>query len=354
MHPILAQRERFTLYLVGWLLIAGLLAALAAMSGTLQWVEALALILPMSVVYSFICLAALYVCRAFPLQTTPPFKLAAVFVIASFLSSSLWLLIIKGWVTLIAKVEQLSTLEAKFSGLVPLFVGTGILLYLLAVVVHYLILAFESSRDVERRALELQALAREAEVKALKAQIQPHFLFNSLNSISALTTVDPAKARDMSQRLAEFLRRTLKLASTQTIALSEEISLVEDFLAIEQVRFGSRLSFSKQIDEEASTCMVPPLLLQPLVENAIKHGIANLVEGGAISLEARHRGSRLVLIVTNPCDPDSNAKLSKGVGLENVRGRLSSVYGNEARLDTQRNDGVFRAEISLPSSPSSY
>lgn len=348
MHPILAQKERFILYLAGWLLIAGLLAVLAAMSGTLQWAEALVLVLPMSVVYAFMCLAALYVCRAFPLQSTHPLKLAAVYVIASFLSSSFWLLIVKGWVVLLARTGLLPALDATFDSLVPIFVGTGVLLYLLAAVVHYLILAFESSREVEKRALELQALAREAEVKALKAQIQPHFLFNSLNSISALTTVDPAKARDMSLRLAEFLRRTLKLASTHTISLGEEVALIEDFLAIEQVRFGSRLAFSRRIDDEALTCMIPPLLLQPLIENAIKHGIANLLEGGSISLEANHHGSRLVLVVTNPCDPDTSSQSSKGVGLDNVRGRLSSVYGNEARLDTQERDGLFRAEISLP------
>jgi two-component system sensor histidine kinase AlgZ len=348
MHPILAQKERFILYLAGWLLIAGLIAVLAAMSGALQWVEALVLVLPMSVLYAFMCLAALYVCRAFPLQTTHPLKLAAVYIVASFLSSSFWLLIVKGWVVLLARVEVLPALDAKFDALVPIFVGSGVLLYLLAAVVHYLILAFESSREAERKALELHALAREAEVKALKAQIQPHFLFNSLNSISALTTVDPAKARDMSLRLAEFLRRTLKLASTQTITLDEEVALIQDFIAIEQVRFGSRLAFSKRIDDEALPCLVPPLLLQPLIENAIKHGIANLLEGGTITLEAHHHGSRLVLFVTNPFDSGSDSQPSKGVGLNNVRGRLSSVYGNEARLDTQKTDGVFRAEISVP------
>jgi len=114
------------------------------------------------------------------------------------------------------------------------------------------------------------------------------------------------------------------------------------------VRFGSRLAFSERIDGQALTCMVPPLLLQPLIENAIKHGIADLLGGGTILLEAYHHGSRLVLVVTNPCDSSSNVRMSEGVGLDNVRGRLSSMYGNEARLDTQKTDGLFRAEISLP------
>jgi LytS/YehU family sensor histidine kinase len=275
-------------------------------------------------------------------------KLVAVYASASFLSSSFWLLVIKGWVTLLTRVELLSGLDERFNAFVPMVLGVGMLLFLLAVVVHYLLLAFESSRDTERQALELKALAREAEVRAIKAQIQPHFLFNSLNSISALIVVDPAKAREMLLRLAEFLRKTLKLAATQTVAVGEEIALVEDFLAIEQVRFGSRLRFFKDVDAEAFQRVLPPLLLQPLVENAIKHGIANMVEGGTIALEVQHRGSRLILSVTNPCDSESPSQVPHGVGLENVRSRLRALYGNEARLDIKKTHSLFRAEISLP------
>lgn len=348
MHPILASKERLLLYLTGWLLLACLFASMGVLSANLGWVEALALTIPMAGVYAFICLAALYVCRAFPVQETSFLKLIAVCIAASSLSSSFWLLIIKGWVTLLSQFDVTRDLDSKFQGMVPVMLGSGVLLYLLAVVVHYLILAFESSREVERHALELEAFAREAELKALKTQIHPHFLFNSLNAISALTTVDPSAAREMSLRLGEFLRKTLKLAATQMITVAEELALIDDYLAIEKARFGPRLSFMQEVDEGALRCTVPALLLQPLVENAIKHGIANTLEGGVIRLEIRHRGSRLSLAVMNPREPDVPAQATNGVGLKNISGRLSSIYGNEARLDTVEADASFRAEISLP------
>lgn len=350
MHPILTHKERLLLYLAGWLLLACLLASIAVVSGNLQWVEALALTIPMAAVYSFICLAALYICRAFPVQQTAFFKLVAVCVLAASLSSSIWLLIVKGWVVFLTQFEPTRGIDGRFGVIGPVTFGGGVLLFLLAIVVHYLILAFESSREVERQAFEFKALAREAELKALKTQIHPHFLFNSLNAISALTTVNPAAARDMSLRLAEFLRKTLKLGATEMITVAEELALIDDYLAIEKARFGSRLGFSKDVDGQALSCTVPALLLQPLVENAIKHGVTNTVEGGTIRLEIARQGSRLTLAVVNPCDPEILPQLANGVGLKNVSGRLSSVYGNEARLDTVKTDALFRAQISLPAS----
>ena len=122
--------------------------------------------------------------------------------------------------------------------------------------------------------LELQVLTRDAELRALRAQVNPHFLYNSLNSISALTGSDAAAARRMCLLLAEFLRTTLRVSSEERITMAEEMKLAERFLSIEQVRFGERLHVEQSIDESALECQVPPLVLQPLLENAVGHGIA--------------------------------------------------------------------------------
>src|SRR4029079_2516584 len=151
----------------------------------------------------------------------------------------------------------------------------GFLLYLLAMAVSYLAAAFEVSRDAERRGLELQVLAREAELRALRAQLDPHFLFNSLQSISALTTADPPAARRMCLLLADFLRDTLAVGSQARIPLRSELLLAQRFLEIEQVRFGERLRVDIE-PEQAGDIAVPPLILQPLVENAVRHGIAHV------------------------------------------------------------------------------
>ena len=142
-------------------------------------------------------------------------------------------------------------------------------------------MAFGASQAAERRALQFEIASREAELRALRAQIHPHFLFNSLNSINALIAARPEEARRLCVRLGDFLRRSLTFGSREAIPLAEELDLAEQLLSIEKVRFGERLSHAIVADEAARACTVPPLLLQPLVENAVTHGIAQLLEGGA-------------------------------------------------------------------------
>ena len=148
-----------------------------------------------------------------------------------------------------------------------------------------------------------QGLARESELKALKAQVNPHFLFNSLNSISALTTQDPARARQMCVWLAEFLHSTLGLG--ESITLAEELAFLRGYLEVEQVRFGDLLRLEEHVEEAAKFCLVPPLVLQPLVENAIKHGIAGLLEGGLLRWGARLAGLGLLFVMENDVDPEA-------------------------------------------------
>jgi LytS/YehU family sensor histidine kinase len=196
--------------------------------------------------------------------------------------------------------------------------------------------------------MESTVLARDAELKALKAQVNPHFLFNSLNSISALTSIDPAKAREMCILLAEFLRTTLGLGEKSSIPLGEELQLLERFLAIEKVRFGTRLEMREDIQEDTKFALIPPLLLQPLVENAVTHGIANLLDGGVVSLTTRSTGSRLTVIIENTCDVDATRARHGGLGIANVRRRLEARYGNETDMRVTADAGIFRVQLSFP------
>jgi LytS/YehU family sensor histidine kinase len=209
-------------------------------------------------------------------------------------------------------------------------------------------LAVEATRRAEQQSLELTVLAREAELRALKAQVHPHFLFNSLNSISSLTTGDPARAREMCILLAEFFRKSLALGDKPTVSLEEELAVARTYLAIEGLRFGPRLRVEEAVDEAALPCGLPPLLLQPLVENAIRHGIATCAEGGVVRLQARTDGRSLRLLVENPLDPDSPARPGVGLGLANVRGRLLARYGERAWLDAERTHDGFRVTLLLP------
>jgi two-component system sensor histidine kinase AlgZ len=348
MHPILAQLRRLALYLLAWIPIALLLAYLLGMAHTIRWQEASALAFPLCLVYAFVCLSAWYSCRVTPLERSSFSRLFLTHTSTALLATALWVVIARVLVIELSQTSWSPGLQARFAPDVPILLGTGVLLYLLSIAFHYVLLALEASKEAEARVMKAGILARDAELKALKAQVNPHFLFNSLNSISALTSTDAARAREMCILLGDFLRRTLGLGEKAAIPLGEEMSLIHAFLAVEKIRFGSRIQMQENIASEAMDVQVPPLLLQPLVENAVVHGIANLVEGGSIRLDARCRNGDLAIEVENSYDPEAPARRKSGVGLANVRQRLAARYGNRATFAVKTEAQQFRVSITLP------
>jgi len=268
--------------------------------------------------------------------------------VAALLVSLLWVAVARLIAYLLSQVHAFQGLDQEFAPQAPLLFAAGFMLYCLAVASHYVILEIEQSRAAQARALESSVFARDAELKALKAQINPHFLFNSLNSISALTSIDAARARDMCILLADFLRMTLGLGEKALVSLREELELLQRFLAIEKVRLGERLHVDVHAEAQAQMCMLPPLLLQPLVENAIIHGIANLPVGGTVRLSAECSGGYLHLSVENSVDPDAPAPRKGGRGLTNVQQRLEARYGKEASMKATAEEELFHVSISLP------
>lgn len=347
MHPILARPARLAAYTAVWIPLGGLLGALLALQGLLPWTAAMAVALPLSIVYGFLCLSAWYAARGLPMETTGLLRIIVTAAIAAAVSSAIWVIFANGWMALLAIVERAPAIRDAFRSAAPTLFAFGVLLYLLALSASYVLAAFEASREAERRGLEMQVLAREAELRALRAQIDPHFLFNSLQSISALTTANPAGARRMCLLLADFLRDTLSLGTKEWIGVERELALAERFLAVEQVRYGDRLRVEVTTDE-VSGGLVPPLVLQPLVENAVTHGIAHVLDGGVIRIVAKRRGDVLKLVVENPCDPDRPAGRGTGLGLRNVRERLHTLFGHDAEVRTEESGGVHRTWVELP------
>lgn len=350
-HPIFVSRERLRLYLGAWVPVSLLLALLLVVSGQLSWPEAVTLALPLSLVYAFITLSAWYVWRGAPHSAAAFGRLVGALAVAAAVSSALWL----GAAAVTARildayVPAFADLPARVREQWPLLFAVGVLLYLLAGAVHYAVLAADASRQAERRALELQVHAREAELRALRAQIDPHFLFNSLHSISALTGTDPAGARRMALLLGDFLRDSLRVGRRDRIPLSEELRLLGQFLEIERIRFGDRLRIGWAVAEDTAACELPPLLLQPLVENAVTHGIAHLLDGGEVVIRAARRAGRLYIAVENPCDPDRPTRRGAGVGLENVRRRLDTAFGSDAAAEAVEQAGAFRVNLVMPCS----
>jgi LytS/YehU family sensor histidine kinase len=229
-----------------------------------------------------------------------------------------------------------------------MLVGMGMVLYLATLAVHYLLEAVARTQRSEAKEDELRILAQDAELRALRAQLNPHFLFNSLNSISALTTLDPSRARAMCILLSDFLRGSLKLGEKRLVRLAEEVDLLKAYLAIEQIRFGARLQVAWAIAPEVEGELIPALLLQPLVENAIKHGIAGMTEGGVVSITARTEQGTLELRVENPVDPDLEPPQGLGLGLRQVRARLQLRFGARMSFEAGVQDGVHRVQMLFP------
>jgi hypothetical protein len=345
-HPILADRRRLRLHLVAWGLVGAMLAGLVHALLGVPWLESFAVGLPLGMAAAPVSLSAWYVCRAAPLDRVGAFRAGATAVAAAALSAAVWAGLGRWWWMLLSQ---------RFAGLAsvppaPLFtllLGLGTLTYLVSVAVHYLFLAFEESALVARRALEAQIAHREAELRALRAQVDPHFLFNSLNSISGLIGAAPDRARLMCQLLGDFLRDSLSLGTAARIPLAREVQLARQYLQIEQVRFGARLAVETEVDPAAEPIPVPPLLLQPLVENAVRHGIATMIEGGRVQVTARRAGGVAVLVVTNPRDPDGGRR-GTGFGLDIVRRRLSGAFGTGAALAIEPAGEAYRVTVTLP------
>jgi LytS/YehU family sensor histidine kinase len=205
---------------------------------------------------------------------------------------------------------------------------------------------FRHWRDAEIRRLQLEVLARDAQLDALNAQIQPHFLFNALNVLRAMIPEDPALARDLVTELAELMRYALQAARRERVALDEELSIVESYLRIESARFEERLRWRIEAGDEVRGAMLPPMMLQMLVENAVKHGIAACEAGGEVVVTALREEGRVRLRVTNPGRLGGPGDTR--IGLANARERLRLLYGERASLRLAEEGGGVVAEVVLP------
>jgi hypothetical protein len=346
MHPLLADRQRWQLFLGAW---GGVGLALSLLSYALLEVPAVEAALfgvPLGLAMGPISLSAWYICRAMPLSQTPTSRIAVTGVSASLVTATAWAGLGWAWWVLL-KLGGASMPAATPQVVVTMLIGVGALSYLLALAVTYLIDMLEAAARGARRTLELQVAQRDAELAALRAQLDPHFLFNSLNSISGLITTQPERARVMCQLLGEFLRDCLSLGSVDRIPLGREVALAEQYLRIEQVRFGSRLSVTTDVSEETRDVQVPPLILQPLVENAVRHGIATRLEGGTIEIAARLVGPRAVVSVRNPRDEDSQRPGTR-LGQSLVRRRLQVACGDDAALVVEPSADAYRVTLTIP------
>lgn len=333
-----------------WLAVGTLAGAAVALvvraAFEFGWSAAILFALPLGLLGNSASLSAWYVLKSTPVERGGSPRAVITVVVSALVVSALWASLGQLWWRALA-ASGFGLGDPYRPGVFALLLSLGMAGYLLAAAAYQVGLTMEATSRASRRALEADVAQRDAELRALRSQIDPHFLFNSLNSIAGLISADPGRAREMCQLLGEFLRESLKLGPNVRIALAREVAFVEQYLRIEQVRFGARLSVEIEMVPETADASVPPLLLQPLVENAVRHGVATRIDGGTVAIVTRRVGDRVVVTVSNPRDEDAR-RGGTGLGLANVRRRLEATFGDRASLAVEPGPESYRAAVSFP------
>jgi LytS/YehU family sensor histidine kinase len=220
------------------------------------------------------------------------------------------------------------------------------ILFALWGIIYFAVKFFQNFKQSEIRNLELRAAKTEIELNSFKAQMNPHFMFNSLNSIRALIDENPKKAKEAITLLSGILRNTLMLGKKQLVPFNEELDLVKKYLSIEKIRFEERLLIEYSIDDKSSSRTIPPFMMQTIVENGIKHGISRLKDGGYIKIKAQVDSSFFTISIVN--SGKFGSENDTGIGLSNTRKRLELIYNGRASFEIEGNNGDVTATLKLP------
>lgn len=224
----------------------------------------------------------------------------------------------------------------------------GTFYYLIIVLIFYLIIYYRNLSKKLVNETRLERLLKETELNMLKSQINPHFLFNSLNSISSLTITNPDKAQEMIIKLSDFLRYSVSGDKSKTIALNKEIKNINRYLEIEKIRFGEKLQYEFNLGEDCNNIMIPVMILQPLYENAVKHAVYESSEQIVIETTCRMTGSIAEINITNNFEKDAPSRKGSGLGLKNIRERLKLIYHRTDLLNIKVENSVFQVKLLIP------
>jgi len=261
--------------------------------------------------------------------------------------SIIWTVTVKfSLISLFAENESYKTFLMRS---IPVRFDMAFLVIGCSVIMSMLWYNLEEKKYMETRKSDAEKLARDAELYKLRQQLQPHFLFNSLNSISALAGNQPEQARKMIQQLSDFLRGALKKEDYQLTTLSEELQHLQLYLDMEKMRFGHRLSTEINHDENSLQFLIPPMLLQPIVENAIKFGLYDTTDDITIRINAKTFDQYLEITVQNPFDPETSApKHGTGFGLSSVQRRLYLLFARTDLVSTSVKENIFSTKVKIP------
>lgn len=345
-HPVLSNRIRLIVWWLVWLfLMAGQSLLFYYAYGSFLSIGILDSILSL-LIYSGIALSLWYPFSFFNSGNNRVTTIISNLVISGVISVILWVLTTKYAMQLI--LPEGNSYPAYWEATFPYRIGTGVFIYGLIVLSYYLFISLTNLAEKNAKEARLESLVKETELKMLRSQINPHFLFNSLNSVSSLTITDPEKAREMVIKLSEFMRYALSKKDEQPVSLRSELENLRLYLDIEKVRFGDRLSIEENIEENCLEFKIPVMLLQPLYENAVKHGVYESTESVRITTQAKIIDNHINITIGNNYDEAPSSKKGTGTGLLNVARRLELYYGNMASIKALKNNGIYTVNLYIP------
>jgi two-component system LytT family sensor kinase len=345
-NPVLKNSKTLRLYLLIWLSIACAHTGLLYVYYHLPFILALADGLIYNILYAAMALQFWYPVRYLNIEKQKPLVVVIAHTISAKIFTLLWLITGNFLMTLLD-----SGSEAYNNFVSSSFMGrsiSGLLYYFIIVLIYYLFIYYFSFREKLTREADLRTLVKETELSLLRSQLNPHFIFNSLNSVSSLTLSDPKKAQDMLVKLSSYLRYALEHNRSKLISFSEELENSLLYLEIEKVRFGEKLIFEKEINNDCHECLVPNMILQPLLENAIKHGVYESQEPVIIHISVKKEDAFLRINISNNFDKEILSGKRKGIGLRNVQERLHLIYGKRDLLKTSIQGVIFEVEMNIP------
>jgi sensor histidine kinase YesM len=345
-HPILSNARNITIYSFIWILAILINCYIDIYLFNFNFEVAFTDSCVYSISFAILGIGLWYNIRYKNFEKIDPINRFLYHTVEAIIISLIWVLIC--YFLLIALFSDNDRGLKLSSGYLPFTFLAGILFYILITLFYYLVISYQNLQDKIRNEANLHALIKETELSLLKSQINPHFLFNSLNSISSLTITNPAKAREMIIKLSEFLRHSIGHKEQQMTTLSEEIDHLMLYLDIEKVRFGDRLQYQFDISESCKQFPIPIMLFQPLFENAIKHGVYESTEPIIIKFSCTPQQSSLKVTIMNNFDPEAPPRKGNKLGLKNVENRLKLVYQSDTLMKVTKQENTFEVELQIP------
>lgn len=276
----------------------------------------------------------------------PASQLIATHIVTGVFLSSFWVHLARFIAQNVVQQEWYTT---NLQETTPARIIEAMFVYTMATLFFYLLIYINNFKDKIKQEARLNALLKETELSMLKNQINPHFLFNSLNSVSSLTITNPEKAQEMVIELSMFLRYSLQHNKDVTVSLKTELENIKRYLSIEKVRFGKKLQIIMECDQLVrSTTQLPNMILQPLFENAIKHGVYETTNQVLINCKCKLIDNMLHVFIENNFDPDSVSQKGEGIGLRNIKSRLQLIYGSPEYLKTHTKEDLFSVHLVIP------